>query len=60
MNRDCPRCDSDSIDFIYSFLDDIEVLENGSLVIYYYCFDCKTEYQIVYRPEEKSITSEES
>lgn len=54
----CPKCSSEQVGLIYNYLCDIETLENGNIIIYYYCFECKTEYEIVYRPEEKSITVE--
>ena len=61
MNKpNCPECDNDNVFLSFSFTADcLEYLPDGRLIVYYYCIKCDTEFQVIYKPDEKSIVSEE-
>ena len=60
MRPNCPKCDNDNTYLSYSFSTDcLKYLPDERLIVCYWCSKCKTEFQTIYIPGEKSIVSEE-
>lgn len=55
----CLKCDNPETMFSFSFSNDcLAFMQDGSVIIYFYCTKCDTEFQVIYRPDKKSIVSE--